>query len=362
MNSIPFKPKPLASVIALVVAAGTDMTSAADHSKAGAPSLMLSGQVNRAAVYMDNDEQTDVQYIDNSASGTRFRLNGDTTLDNGLQVGFIIENQYQDNPSSSQDVKSEDNNGNFKTRYQQVWIKGGLGKVGLGQAAGSADGTTEVDLSGTDQASYSNADTYAGITFRDDGEPLTEPAKIDDVINGYDHNSRYDNARYDSPSLGPVTLSASTGNDRHDVAGRLSMSIGSSKLAAALGWSKNNEGDNDFDTYGGSASLLLATGTNFTVSATKRDFDDNANTDDGEVWYVKLGQKFGNHSLSIDYGQGQDQQIDGDEATRYGLAYNYDFPANKVQFYAGVGGWELDRKDESVDDIITAIIGSRIKF
>jgi len=130
VEQIPFKRTPLASVVALAIAGAPEPTSGASDMQQAAPSLKISGQVNRAAVYMDNDEQTDVQYVDNSASGTRFRLTGDTTLDNGLKVGFVIENQYQDNPSADQDVKSPDKNGNFKTRKQQIWVEGGFGKLG----------------------------------------------------------------------------------------------------------------------------------------------------------------------------------------------------------------------------------------
>lgn len=376
MSNFNFKPTVLASAVAtamLTAGMPVDTVSAASHSnsKSQKPSLKISGQVNRAILYMDNEEQTDVQYVDNSASGTRFRLTGDTKLDvGGLTVGFVIENQYQDNPSNGQDLKDSDNNGNFKTRRQQIWVKGGWGKVGLGQSQGAADGTTEVDFSGTSMASYAFPDAAGGATFRNDGNPLIRPTAVSSALNSFDHNSRYDNLRYDTPSLGPVTLAVSAGNDKYDAAARMSTSWKGAKIAAALGYSTNQEGTNDFDTVGGSASVLLSFGTSITGMYTKRDFDnvgspgdpDPLAGDDPDVWYVKLGQKFGNHSLSIDYGVGEDQAVDGDEATRYGLAYNYDFPKNKVQIYAGVAQFQLDRDVENPDDVTTVIVGSRIKF
>ena len=55
--------------------------------------------------------------------------------------------------------------------------------------------------------------------------------------------------------------------------------------------------------------------------------------------------------------------MDGDEGTRYALAYNYDFPKNKVQLYAGVSRFSMDRsRARTIDDVTTVIIGSRIKF
>ncbi len=48
----------------------------------------LSGQINRAIVYNDDGNQTDVQFVDNINSGTRWRMKGSEDIGNGMQVGF----------------------------------------------------------------------------------------------------------------------------------------------------------------------------------------------------------------------------------------------------------------------------------
>ena len=51
----------------------------------------LSGQVNRAIVYTDDGEGSDVQFIDNGSSGTRWRMKGSEDIGNGMKVGFNWE-------------------------------------------------------------------------------------------------------------------------------------------------------------------------------------------------------------------------------------------------------------------------------
>ncbi len=48
----------------------------------------LSGQINRAAVYQNDGNRSDVQFIDNVSSGTRWRLTGSEDIGNGMKVGF----------------------------------------------------------------------------------------------------------------------------------------------------------------------------------------------------------------------------------------------------------------------------------
>ena len=62
----------------------------------------ISGQVNRAVVFMDDGEQGDVRNVDSSSSGTRFRFRGSEDLGNGLKVGMYYELQTSSIGSSGQ--------------------------------------------------------------------------------------------------------------------------------------------------------------------------------------------------------------------------------------------------------------------
>ena len=60
----------------------------------------LSGQVNRAAVYANDGDRSDVQFVDNQSSGTRWRLTGSEDIGGGNKVGFNWEWQNSQNPGN----------------------------------------------------------------------------------------------------------------------------------------------------------------------------------------------------------------------------------------------------------------------
>ena len=118
----------------------------------------LSGQVNRLIMNVDNGDEDGLVHADNSVSGTRLRIAGNGDLDNDMMVGFLYETQLQSNPSSDVEASELDSDGvngdvgsgdEFSTRHSNIWIKGDFGKVTMGQGSGAADGSAEVDKSGT---------------------------------------------------------------------------------------------------------------------------------------------------------------------------------------------------------------------
>ncbi|NIM28278.1 MAG: porin, partial [Gammaproteobacteria bacterium] len=117
----------------------------------------LSGQVNRAAVYQDDGQGTDVQFIDNTSSGTRWRLTGSEDIGSGMKVGFNFEWQASSN-SGHRSIKTADQSPESQSiRRAEVWFSGNWGKLSLGQGDGAGNGTTEVDLTST-----WNAGAYSG--------------------------------------------------------------------------------------------------------------------------------------------------------------------------------------------------------
>ena len=110
----------------------------------------LSGQVNRAVVFMDDGVDSDVRHMDNTASGTRFRLRGSEDLGSGMKAGFYWELQTQSNPSGGQgtNAQSDGNQNTNNLRQANVWFSGNWGKLTIGQTDGAANGGSESDLSG----------------------------------------------------------------------------------------------------------------------------------------------------------------------------------------------------------------------
>lgn len=193
----------------------------------------------------------------------------------------------------------------------------GLGKVSLGQGDGAANGTSEVDFSGTTIADYSGNNLDDGISFADSAG--NKIVKNESVFSNFDGLSRNDRIRYDAPSFGSVGVAISGGQDRAELGLRFKQSLGSgSKFGAALGYVSNNA--SDFNQLGLSASFITAGGFNVTGHYGERDKDAGV---DPEGAYIKVGQKLGKHNVSVAFHTVDDLAAAGDEAERVNLAWVY---------------------------------------
>ena len=73
----------------------------------------LSGQVDKAMVAADNGEDSDVGFVDNNGSNTRFRFTGSQDLDNGMEVGFNYEIALTNNISTNFDINKKDTSSHY---------------------------------------------------------------------------------------------------------------------------------------------------------------------------------------------------------------------------------------------------------
>ncbi len=348
----------------------------------------LSGQINRAAVYQNDGENSDIQFVDNGASGTRWRMNGSEDIGNGMKVGFNWEWQASSNPGTAAIGADGDTFGSA-LRKAEVWFSGGWGKVSLGQGDGAGNGLTEIDLSDTWNAAYVVQDemggdmewrtsaggniagastidldtTGGGIVTASAGTP--ESLTYGETYQTYDAFSRYDRIRYDSPALGPVTLSVSAGaQDKYEGAVRWSQGIGGGQISAGLFYGQHSAGGID-STAGGSVAYLFSFGTNLLVSYSEST-PTGAATTKGKNWYAKVGHKWGNNAVSLGYGVTEDAPgAVGFKNAGVNIGFNHNIPKAKVDLYAGLNFATLDSSPAgtpSVDDIYTMTIGTRLKF
>ena len=111
----------------------------------------VSGQVDRAAIAADNGEDRDIGFVDNVGSNSRFRFTGAQDLDNGYNIGFAYEIGLNENPSTSFDVNngggSEDDF--LDNRLANVYVEGDFGRFTFGKLDGAANGSSELNYSGT---------------------------------------------------------------------------------------------------------------------------------------------------------------------------------------------------------------------
>jgi hypothetical protein len=328
---------------------------------ANAVKFSASGQINNVLSDIDNGDESALGFFGSSFSGTRIRFKGSEELDNGITIGGYNEFQLGGNLLVNAEFQGngdfgESNNTRANERHADIYASGGFGKVSFGQGNGAANGTSEVDLSGTWRADYVHGQQCAlgSITFGNTDITVGTP-------NGsIDGESRNDRIRYDTPTLGEVfSVAGSFGNGgTTEIGAWLDMTFGSTQLSVALGTTDSDDRrsvaltsppagslSNTRETTMVSASLLLGNGLNFTVASTEQELDNDG--DDNEQSYFKVGYKTGKHafSYSVSEGDGGVQLTTGTlsniESEGSAFAYNYQ-AASSLNLYAGLYSVEVD--------------------
>ena len=332
-------------------------------SPANAVDFAISGQVNRAVMYADDDKTGSWFFVDNDNSSTRFRFTGGNDFEKGWKVGIVWEVQFESNSSSevSMDTKNTEVGGDsFSERKIEFWIEK-WGKLWMGQGDMASNGTSEVDLSGTTVAAYSSVSDIGGdFEFRDGDEKTG--ITVSNSRSNFDGLSRRDRVRYDTPKWAGFYASGGTGQGSiWDAALRYSGDFGWAKLAAATAYS---DGGNRFDydgQFSSSASLLFDFGLNFTASYATQDSDTNG--DDPWNIFGKVGYKFlEKHAASIQWSRTENRSAEDDKGDTFGLAYVFS-PWKSIEFYGTYYLHMLDRDEFSdPDDINIGMVGGRVKF
>jgi len=338
----------------------------------------LSGQVNRAAVYQTDDHQSDIQFIDNDSSGSRWRMNGSEDIGNGTKVGFNWEWGAQSNPGGSAIGSGDAPGFSQDLRRSEVWFSSNWGKLSLGQGDGAGNGATESSLAGTGLVAGSGRTSFGGAVAwrtsagagidRITGAPVASTAATalthGNSFSAFDAFSRYDRLRYDTPSLGPVNLSVSAGQaDKYEGAVRWAQSIGGGQISSAAFYGTDNGATPDLRArYGGSIAYLFSFGTNLAVNL---GVNDSGVTGDpkAETWYLQAGHRWGNNAVSLGYGESKDVIVDYKDKG-FNIGFNHTLPKAMVDLYAGYHFNQLDTPTTvaSADDIQLLVLGTRLRF
>jgi hypothetical protein len=333
--------------------------------QAHAVDFAISGQINRAAMYVDDGSTAKWFFVDSVNSSTRFRFRGSNEFENGWKVGLLWEVEMKSNASSRVSMDDESDLGDitFEERHMDIWVeKWGILRLGQGDTA--SNGTAEVDLSGTALAAYSSvADVGGNFEFQKNGEGIG--VTVGNTRDNFDGLSRKDRVRYDTPRWRGFFASASAEqNNQWDVAGRYAGDFGWARLAAAAGWadlgtgSASDDGTKD-NEFSSSASMLFDFGLNFTVSYAFVDQDGK------DPWnlFGKIGYQFlGKHAASVQYSRTKNKAVKGDKGDTFGIGYVFT-PWKSVEFYGTYYLHMLDRDTGSdPDDINIGFIGARVKF
>lgn len=342
--------------------------------------LTVSGQVNRAVLFADDGENSEIFNVDNDNSSTRIRWVGNAQVSDDFSIGTLIELDWEsaNSPSVNQNNGETSNPGGFTERHMTVYLDSKkLGRLWLGQGDTASNGTSEVDLSGTSIVTYSGfKDMDGGILIQDENNGHAYLTTLGAFYNNDDGLSRNDRIRYDTPTFAGFKASVShVGGGAVDAALRYSGKIAGTKIAAAVAyWDTSSNSSSTEDGYDGSISVLHDSGLNATFSMGKANFKGSRQGQDRQHIYAKLGYiakifQIGTTRFSIDYATADDVAVEGDEFTGYSVAVVQNLKEFGADLYLDVKNNTFDRtglnaNSQSFDlsNIIAVMAGARVKF
>lgn len=366
-----------ATIICCALVLGVVGVSSAAEVKSGndKASVSVYGQVDRVMLHVDDGHDSDTFSADNDHSSTRLGFKAKAKK-NQLTTGAVIEVEIESDSTSKLTMNggtSQSSGISFAERHLNVFLEHAkLGKITLGQGSTASDGTSEVDLSGTAVAGYSDVEVMGGsFLFYDKATAAYSSVKVGDVFNNFDGLSRKDMLRYDSPSFGGVSFAASTssydGGDAKDIAVRYSGKLGGTKLAAAASYVDYQTSDLSKDNqYSGSVSVLLPFGLNFTAAYGNLSHD-AASRNDASMIYGKIGYiaeifEVGTTAVAVDYAVHDDVKANDDKAKVLGLQVVQTLSDWSTELFVGVRNYSMDRTGTNYEDVMAAMTGARIKF
>ena len=281
----------------------------------------VSGHVNAAITKVDDGDAT---LGSGNGSETRFRFTGSEELDNGLTAGVTLE--------LGAGGATGYGTGGTRIRHANVSLSSAAGKLTIGQQGAPSGDANFADVGSTWIAGATNWCSYgigggAACTTND--------------------ASRLQVMRYDTPSIGALSLAASTGNDDFwDAAATIAGSAGDAGYNLRFGF----RGDDDNEAMIASGAVTVGT---IGVALAWSDGDEN-NGRNNESMFAKLDHTYGDGSVAVYYRRGE---VDGDEGSLWGVAVAHSLGGGTTA-YAGYRVIDNDGADE-VDGVLA---GVRVTF
>jgi predicted porin len=334
-------------------------------------SVTLYGHINRALLVSNDGDETNYYNVDGGHSQSRMGLRAEAAVNEHLDIGTTIELGLKSNLSSEVDQTDKSTDFDINDRIIEVFLDDErFGRLFMGQGHTASDGTSEVDLSGTPIAGYSDIPGMAGGQFFYDKQTGSlSTTRIKNVFNNMDGLGRQDRIRYDTPNFSGFQASGSINNDDGgDIALRYSAKFGETQVAAAGAWASPEDQIPTVDKqYNGSASVLFGMGLNFTVAGGYQDLKGTRSGDEASFIYGKVGYRqdffsFGETAFSVDFSRSEDIDQNGDEADAFGFQCVQDLDPWGSEWYLGYRYHTLDRRNQSYDDINSFMSGFRVKF
>lgn len=337
------------------------------------------GHLNGAFVSVDDGVATKNFFANNDNSTSRFGFNirrdyGETEFRFNFEtnLGLPSTSAYDNDPTTSDPTFDWTQENLRKVDFSlnnPVW-----GIVSAGQGAMASDGSAEIDLSGVGLTTYVGiSDTAGGFQFRNSANQALSGIDIGSVFDQFDGNSRRCRIRYDTPKFSGFRLSGSWGQEclKHnrdeqywDVAMEYSNTFeNGAKVSAKVAWFEQDKSGVKSDGVAGSASVLLASGLNFTLASGSKGTPSYVY---GKVGLTRKFWDIGSTAFGVDYFDGQDYGLTGaatsSSSKSWGVGVTQKFDAYRVEGYLGYRNHSFDDNAANYEDIASVIFGARWKF
>ncbi|MFO7992850.1 MAG: porin [Marinobacter sp.] len=413
-------------------------------SPASALEVEVGGQVNRAVMYVEDGysfeaddgtgiigqgSDTEFYHVDNRNSPTRFNFGATQRLFEGWTAGAVIEIGAFANASNDVNPVEKNTGAELDERITDAFVDSPYGKLTLGRGEGAAYNTARRDYSGTGVVSFRNPGLIGGSLYYalkdssvrtsfnadgsfdgsrnftddelrgDEGTGRVNRTTIAGSIRDYNFEGRHERIRYDSPRIGPATISVSAGHDGDNgnnsvlqagvksglraPGGRLLVGVGYSR-ATVNREAPSGSDDPDINTYGGSVSYFHSdTGLNLTLAAVNRAEEltedeatgtfSSTRSELGQFRYAKLGYRPNRtHAFDIHYGETLNRNKDDEKGSVIGVGYVWS-PVDMFDAYAGAKIHSFERGfwctssgrtcySPEYEDITIVTTGLRVKF
>jgi len=391
---------------AALFAVAVPVAEAGTVSNGNGNSVTVSGQINKAWMYVDDGISESSAIVDNDNSGSRFRILGSGKVNEAVSVGTALEVEFQDNASNNFQVNDargtggattlgqsgsaaqvqNSANGNtgfghstFNQRRMEAYIAHKqFGKLSIGQGPTASDGTAETSLTDAGMAVYSGATFFSDVNIRTQGQAANtfSSKKWGGEYTNFDGAGRQDRIRYDSPTFGGFQVAASAiSGGAGDVALRYGGKFGGIQVKAAASY-VNFSSLSDSGTSG----VKDAEGQYTISAAAKHDSGLNirghygnrervaSTRDDTKGYNVTLGYaasltSVGTTAFAVGYNQIDNMNANDDEATFWEFGVVQHLKDAGTELYLGVNIAEHDDATTTqYEEILGVIAGTRIKF
>jgi predicted porin len=220
-------------------------------------SLKISGWVNKAILIWDDGNDSDAYVVDSTYASTRIRFTGGAKINHEWSAGYRIEIETLTDRTFEVSQASDDNGGGERLRIRDsnMFIKSkSLGKLTWGFGSSPTDNLTFSSNVGgfSSITSGAQADFLGNSSFTVNGIRLFLLSGSLQSASFFESSFLTNIVRYDSPTIGGFTISASWGEDDfYDVAIKTTQKFGDFTFKASAGY-RVFEGD---DTTGSARGI-----------------------------------------------------------------------------------------------------------